>query len=193
MERVSGIIFVRHAETDMAGRFCGHADPQLNSRGRAQLPRLLKQLSHAEFEKIFASDLTRARQTAEAIGHRFGLDVVYRPGLREISFGDWEGRSWNEIEIRDPDRARRWIEEYPYFPAPGGETFESFHARVRREIEFLVERAPAAVVTHAGFLRVVLAGSRRIDRPIDYATVIPVERSDLCDQPLDAPPSAPGL
>jgi alpha-ribazole phosphatase/probable phosphoglycerate mutase len=183
MERMSQIIFVRHAETDMAGRFCGHSDPELNSRGRAQLPRLLEQLTHAEFERIFTSDLTRARQTAEAIAHHFGLEVVPRPGLREISFGEWEGLSWTEIETRDPERARRWVEEYPYFPAPGGETFECFRTRVCREIEFLAERAeqlPAVVVTHAGFLRVAFERLREIDQPTDYAAIIQVEGNDLC-------------
>ena len=193
MERVSGIIFVRHAETDMAGRFCGHTDPQLNSRGRAQLPRLLEQLSHAEFEKIFTSDLIRARQTAEAIAHHFGLEVVRRPGLREISFGDWEGLSWTEIEIRDPERAKRWFKEYPYFPAPGGETFECFRTRVRSEIEFLAEAAeqsPAVVVTHAGFLRVACERLRKIDWSTDYAAIIQVEPSDLSNQAGDTLPWA---
>jgi alpha-ribazole phosphatase/probable phosphoglycerate mutase len=182
---MSQILFVRHAETDMAGRFCGQSDPSLNSRGRAQLPRLVEQLTHREFERIFTSDLTRARQTAEAIAQHFGLEVVCRPGLREISFGDWEGLSWTEIEMRDPELARRWAEEYPYFPAPGGETFECFRTRVRTEIEFLAERAeqsPAVVVTHAGFLRVAFERSRGIDWPTDYAAIIQVERSDLCDQ-----------
>ncbi|MBO0910552.1 MAG: histidine phosphatase family protein [Acidobacteria bacterium] len=179
---MSQIIFVRHAETDMAGRFCGHSDPGLNARGRAQLSRLIGQLRQAEFERIFASDLARARQTAEAIGDHFGLAVVCRPGLREIYFGDWEGLSWPEIEMRDPEQARRWVEEYPHFPAPGGETLERFRTRVRTEIEFLAqaaERSPAVVVTHAGFLRVAFERTRGIDLPTDYGALVQAESGEL--------------
>jgi len=186
LDEVSHILFVRHAETDMAGRFCGHLDPALNDRGRAQLPRLLEQLRQRRFERrferIFSSDLTRARQTAEAVAHPSGLEVVCRPGLREISFGDWEGLSWTEIEMRDPELARRWVEEYPHFPAPGGETFECFRMRVRTEIEFLTDRteqSSAVVVTHAGFLRVALEPSPGIEWPIGYAAIVQVERSCL--------------
>jgi broad specificity phosphatase PhoE len=157
---MSRIIFVRHAETDMAGTFCGHSDPELNQRGRTQLEGLIVRLQGERFSKIFSSDLIRSRQTARAISSHFGADVEERVGLREIYFGEWEGLSWNEIESRDPELAKRWVAEYPVLPAPGGETFTDFETRVHRETEFLLEQAaelPIIAVTHAGFLRVALA------------------------------------
>jgi broad specificity phosphatase PhoE len=153
------LIFVRHAETDMAGKLCGHSNPGLNPCGRDQLVSLTEQLERKELRKIFSSDLARARQTADAIAAHFGLEVHERPGMREIYFGEWEGLSWTEIESRDPEKAKRWLREYPYMPAPRGETWMNFQFRVFEEVEFLRHEAmqqPTIAVTHAGFLRVAL-------------------------------------
>lgn len=173
------LIFVRHGETDMAGRFCGHSNPELNERGRAQLPGLIEKLEGNEFRKIFTSDLARARQTADAIAAHFGVEVSERPGLRETYFGEWEGLSWREIEASDPEAAKRWIDGHPRVPAPGGESFSGFQARVRNESCFLRQQAlqwPIVVVTHAGFLQVALPifGRQKRDMrelPEEYASV----------------------
>lgn len=182
------IIFVRHAKTDMAGTFCGHSDPPLNERGRAQLENLIDRLRGEEFHKIFTSDLTRARQTAYAASAHFGLDTIERPGLREIYFGEWEGLSWSKIESLNPAFAKRWLLEYPKLSAPAGETFPTFEARVRRETEFLLQQAaqfPLLVVTHAGFLRVALgcryggAKKEALETTPDYAAVISTDSQAL--------------
>jgi alpha-ribazole phosphatase/probable phosphoglycerate mutase len=159
VERVTDLLLVRHAETDMAGRFCGHFDPELNERGRHQLAGLVTALSEQAIRRVYTSDLRRARQTAEAIAKHFGAELLVRRGLREIHFGLWEGLSWNEIEMRDPILAKNWAKEYPNSAAPEGESFERFLARVRGEIAFLLGesmKSPIAVVTHAGFIRAVL-------------------------------------
>lgn len=146
---MSSLHFIRHAETDMAGRFCGHADPELNNRGREQAAALRLQ----PLEHVYSSDLRRALGTAEALG----LPVTVRPALREIYFGEWEGLSWDEIERGYPKYARQWMEHYPSLPAPGGEHFQDFKDRVLHEVHWLLgQRGPLAVVTHAGVLRVVL-------------------------------------
>lgn len=150
--------FIRHAETEMAGRFCGHSDPDLSERGRAQLSPLGQLLSAERIEAVYSSDLRRALSTAEAIATCRNIPLALRPALREISFGQWEGRSWDEIERLDPEYARQWMAVYPHLPAPGGETFQAFEARVLEEVNHLLAHhpAPMAVVTHAGVLRVIL-------------------------------------
>ncbi len=146
--------FIRHAETEMAGRFCGHADPVLSARGRAQLAPLAQQLSAQKFKRIYSSDLQRAIATAQAITEG---PIELRPALREISFGRWEGLTWEEIEAMDPEYATKWMDEYPRLPAPSGETFDVFEKRVLEEISHLLQHpGPIAVVAHAGVLRVVL-------------------------------------
>jgi alpha-ribazole phosphatase len=156
---VKHLLLIRHAETDMAGRFCGHSDPELNELGRQQLAGVVDRLSEHAIRRIYTSDLRRAQQTAEAIASYFGIGFEVRPGLREIHFGLWEGLSWSEIEMRDPDLAKKWLEEYPNCTAPGGESIQEFECRVRAESAFLLAAAaecPIAVVAHAGFVRVLL-------------------------------------
>lgn len=178
------IIFVRHAETDMAGTFCGHSDPELNARGRAQLDNLIGKLKDEKFDKVFTSDLARARQTAQAIASYYDVELMERTGLREMFFGDWEGLTWDDIESRDPVLALNWMKQYPNLPAPAGETLRHFEERVQSEIDFLLHEAalfPIAVVTHAGFLRSALPRLRQTPEEAvfqltkEYATVVLVD------------------
>jgi alpha-ribazole phosphatase len=153
---VSRILFIRHAETEMAGRFCGHSDPDLNAQGRAQLMDLARLLSAEAIEGVYSSDLRRAQSTAQAIAAARSIPLSLRPALREIDFGQWEGLSWAQIEDRHPEYSRKWAAGYPHHPAPGGEEFDAFKARILGEVNHLLDRGPVAVVTHAGVLRVVL-------------------------------------
>ncbi len=58
---MSRVFFIRHAETEMAGRFCGHSDPELNAQGRMQLTELAHLLSAEPIDEVYSSDLRRAR------------------------------------------------------------------------------------------------------------------------------------
>jgi alpha-ribazole phosphatase/probable phosphoglycerate mutase len=158
---MSELLLIRHAETDMAGTFCGHSDPELNERGRIQLSKLINRLRMENISVVYTSDLRRAHTTGMAIAEAFNVDCHVRPALREINFGQWEGITWKEIERRDDVYARRWIAEYPRLPAPNGESLIDFERRVLDEVKFLSLQAEAAgcriaVVTHAGVLRTVL-------------------------------------
>jgi alpha-ribazole phosphatase len=155
------ILFIRHAETDMAGTYCGHSDPELNARGYNQLLELNERLRNEAIGMVYTSDLRRARATANSIAETFGIACHERSALREIGFGRWEGLTWQEIEQQYPEYAQRWIAEYPRLPAPEGEDLLAFEQRVKEELKFLSKQAKAgsgrlAVVTHAGVLRTVL-------------------------------------
>jgi alpha-ribazole phosphatase len=158
---MSKLLFIRHAETDMAGTFCGRSDPELNARGQAQLGELISRLRNEEIGVVYTSDLRRAYTTARTIAEAFAVDCCVRSALREIDFGKWDGLTWEEIERRDGIYARRWIADYPTLPAPDGENYRDFERRVQDEVKFLSLEAEAAdcciaVVTHAGVLRTVL-------------------------------------
>lgn len=153
------LLFIRHAETDLAGRFCGHSNPPVNERGVRQIENLLAALANESIDSVYASDLSRALTTAGVIGRVFGLLPVALPSLREIDFGEWEGMSWKEIEARDRAYAQQWSDDYPNLPAPGGESFEAFRSRVLTQINLLLSMSAqrcGAVVTHAGVMRIVL-------------------------------------
>ncbi|HEV3040433.1 MAG TPA: histidine phosphatase family protein [Candidatus Angelobacter sp.] len=155
------LLLIRHAHTEMAGRFCGHSDPELSNAGRQQLPEIVTRLQKWQLSAIFASDLKRAVQTAEPVALGCNLPVQLRTSLREINFGMWEGHSWEEIEAVDPAFASSWLKEYPYKAPPGGEAFRDFENRVRNELAELAglidRNMVAAAVTHAGFIRTALS------------------------------------
>jgi alpha-ribazole phosphatase len=153
------LVFIRHGETDMAGRFCGHSDPDLNAAGVREAGRLADEIALLGIERIYSSDLRRASQTATAIAQRIGVDVAYLPALREIHFGLWEGLNWQEIEERFPEQAERWLREFPLHRAPGGESYAEFTARVEAVIPSFLESSAAtmtAIVTHRGVMRCAL-------------------------------------
>jgi alpha-ribazole phosphatase len=157
---MSEMLFIRHAETDMAGTFCGHYDPELNARGLEQLPALIDELRTRKIGVVYTSNLRRALATGRAIADALSVDCHVRPALREISFGRWEGLTWDEVQERDAAYARRWVTEFPGLPAPEGERFQDFQQRVLEEVRSLSTKECdgrcAAIVTHAGVLRTVL-------------------------------------
>jgi alpha-ribazole phosphatase len=157
---MSEILFIRHAETDMTGTFCGHSNPPLNTRGRSQLSEILHTIRSESICEVYASDLLRTRQTGDAIAAGRAIECQLRPALREINFGQWEGLTWKEITQRNSAHAQRWLADYPSLPAPGGERICDFERRVLVEVKSLAMRATGesvvAVVTHGGVLRTIL-------------------------------------
>jgi len=156
---MKSLLFIRHAETELAGSFCGHSDPPLNARGQMQVSDLIARLAMEPIDAIYSSDLRRAADTAASLAQAFAVPCTTTSALREIYFGDWEAMTWAEIERRDADYARRWAESFPNLAAPNGEPYAMFESRVLREVDRLLDLAAAkriAVVTHAGVMRVVL-------------------------------------
>ena len=156
---MNALLLIRHAETDLAGTFCGQIDPPVNAAGLQQIQNLLKSLSNEPFEAVFTSDLRRAVDTAHPIADAFSVPCIPRPGLREIDFGRWEGLRWSEIEASNPVGSSEWLAAFPHLPAPGGERFEDFEARILIEANYFVEQTlfqSVAVVTHAGVMRTIL-------------------------------------
>lgn len=153
------LILIRHAETDMAGTFCGHSDPPVNATGYQQIESLLYDLRSEPIEAVFTSDLQRALTTAKALAEFHAIPYVTDSNFREIYFGEWEGRTWQQIEKQDSAFARRWTDLYPNLSAPKGEAFAFFRQRILAAINSLLNRTEfetAAIVTHAGVMRVVL-------------------------------------
>ena len=166
------IVLIRHAHTEMAGRFCGHRDPPLSARGVAQLEELKARVDRYEFTHIYSSDLRRARQTAECLASHGQLPVRILDSLREIAFGDWEGLTWDQIMVRDPVYAQFWLDSYPMLSAPNGEEFADFARRIRHAMDSIAEEVQddcAAVVTHGGVIRTFLANCAVSTKALDLS------------------------
>ncbi len=186
---MSTLLLIRHAETDLAGTFCGHADPPVNARGTAQIGSLLNALSHRGIAVVHTSDLLRAHTTAQAIAKNFTVPLCPSTNLREINFGDWEALTWAQIEQRDAAYARLWASQYPLLSAPNGEAFHDFESRVLRHIDTIISRnEDAAVVTHAGVIRTVMTHRRNLSTQQawhltkNYCCVFDLTRKELVIQ-----------
>jgi 2,3-bisphosphoglycerate-dependent phosphoglycerate mutase len=143
---VTTLLLVRHGETDWNRelRIQGSSDTQLNERGREQARELASELADVHLDAVYSSDLRRARETAELATAGRGLAVRLDPGLRERSFGSWEGLTRFEIAERFPD-----LEHHD------GETDEEVRARVLAAVHRIVAAhtgEEVLVVSHGGAL-----------------------------------------
>lgn len=151
------ILLARHGETDWnrLGRWQGHADQPLNETGRRQAAELAERLVGDGIIAVYSSDLARARETADAVARRLGLDVVEDEGLREIDVGSWSGLTRAEVEQRFPEGYARWLRgEIGH----DGETREELTARVVSAVERIAAEHPSdkiLVVTHGGAIRAI--------------------------------------
>lgn len=131
--RVSRVILVRHAmsEWNQIGRFAGRTDIPLSDLGLRQAERLALRLRAEAIGSAYASDLLRARRTAEIIlaGHRVPLALA--PDLREAAFGTWERLTYEEIAARFPEEWAMWTQDpIGVSPPGGGETMAQVRDRV---------------------------------------------------------------
>ena len=155
---MSRLILVRHCEPeeDARGLCYGRLDIGLSDAGRENAQRLAASLARLEWDAVYASPRLRARETAYAVaGTR---DVLVDEGLRELDFGELEGRSYDEIAASDPELYRAWMERPTTVSFPGGESFAELKARALESLERIrAAHEAAVVVTHGGVLRAGLA------------------------------------
>jgi len=152
---VTTLLLVRHGETDWNadGRLQGNTDRPLSDFGRRQAQQLAHELADEDLEAIYASDLSRARETAEILGEQLGLATVLDPDLREKDWGTWEGLTGIER-----DRV-----EFV------GESTEAHQERTLRALRRIAERHPGGrvlVVTHGGSMRRVQTAALGMALPV---------------------------
>ena len=102
------IYLVRHGETlaNRQGILQGWSINPLDDTGRKQAAALVTRASRVPLDAIYTSDLIRTRETAAPLAEARGLEPTVLPGLREISFGKWDGHHLKEIQEKDPDTLR---------------------------------------------------------------------------------------
>ena len=152
------IIAVRHGETawNVDARIQGQLDIALNDTGRWQARRVGEALASEPITAVYSSDLGRAHETAQAVAEVTGIPVVADEGLRERSFGIFEGKTFDEIHETWPDHAHNWRKRIPEWQPPdGGESLLELRERVTRTMQELAARHPGeqiVVVAHGGVL-----------------------------------------
>jgi len=157
------IYLVRHGETDANRelRWQGHRDTALNAVGRAQAEGVAQALAAIPFAAVYASDLSRARDTAAPLAARLGLELRIRPGLREIDVGSWEGKTLAEVTADDPAGAA--VHAAGGAPWSGGETYEELYTRTVDALRGIGRDLAAgdlvAAFAHGGTVRAAVAAA----------------------------------
>lgn len=154
-------LLVRHGETGWndAARYQGQQDIPLSAQGWAQAEHLAERLARAAIDAIYASDLARARDTAQVVARRIGKSLTLEPRLREANLGEWQGLTYAEVR-------RRYFRDTDPLPAyfvdtspPGGESLRQLQARVIDAVRDIGARhsdESVLIVTHGGCLKVLL-------------------------------------
>jgi probable phosphoglycerate mutase len=167
-QQVTRILAIRHGETawNAGSRIQGQLDIPLNDLGRKQARRLALALADESIDAIYASDLLRALETAQALAARRGAGIVTDIGLRERGFGAFEGLTFAEVEQRWPEQSERWRKRDPLFGPGGGEVLQDFYQRCVSTVSRVAGAHPGqtiAVVAHGGVMDCLYRAATRAD------------------------------
>ncbi len=148
------IVLVRHGATDwnLEHRCQGSSDRDLSDVGLRQAEDIAALLRGENLTAIYASDLKRARRTAEVISHPHNLPVLIDERIRELDHGHLEGLTFNEIRENFGEFLTRWRTEPAELQVPGGERLIDVAERAWLGLSQIVERHEPAdkivVVSH---------------------------------------------
>jgi alpha-ribazole phosphatase len=153
---------IRHPEpaASAKGRCYGSLDIGLSPNGAGQAHSIAAALAGEPFSAIYTSPRRRCTETARVLSGACPCPVRDVEALREMDFGSFEGRSYDEIAALYPDLYRQWMVHPTETQFPGGENFRQMFTRVLEATRRLVERhhgESIAVVTHGGAIRIILA------------------------------------
>jgi len=156
---------LRHGETELGGGFRGSLDDALTEQGWAQMRAAVADAG--PWDRLVSSPLQRCARFAERLAAETGLPLALEPGLQELHFGEWEGRSALDL-MHDHEEALGlfWADPYAFTP-PAGEPVLAFSGRVlaalgRLHAAYADERV--LLVTHGGVMRLLLARARGLPR-----------------------------
>jgi alpha-ribazole phosphatase len=153
---------VRHPEPEAAGmgRCYGSLDLKLSEAGVAQARQIAQTLAAEPLAAIYSSPRQRCAAAAQILADGRQLSVETLDALRELDFGELEGRPYDEIAALRPEFYRQWMERPTEVQFPGGESFALMRTRVLDAMRNLRVRHAGqrvALVTHGGAIRILLA------------------------------------
>jgi broad specificity phosphatase PhoE len=179
---VSAVYLARHGQTayNLEGRFQGQLPVPLDGTGREQAADLAERAAAHGFAALWCSPLLRARETADVVADRLGLEPREDARLMETDAGDWTNRSFAEIQAEAPEQFAAFATADPGFAFPGGESFAEQEERVAAALQEVERgRLPALVVCHGMVIRAAFArraghAVKRFER-LPNAALVPLD------------------
>lgn len=173
------LYFLRHGETTFSqtGGYCGDLDVELTPEGQEMAKAFAESYAARPWEAVYVSPMKRTIATATPICQAIGQEMQLRDGLRELSYGKWEGLSPDEVRAQYEEDYIHWLTEPAWNPPTGGETSIQLASRaslVIAEIEQNHSNGNVLVVSHKATIRILLCNLLGIDlgRYRDRITVL---------------------
>ena len=159
---------VRHGQTQFSreNRFCGSIDPPLSEVGERMAQALGAAHGESKWDAIYCSPSTRAQQTVAPLARRAGLTPVLIEGLREISYGEWEGLKHEEAKAQFPAIYEYWAQDTASRATPGGETAFMVAGRAAPVVERIRREhqdGRVLIVSHKATLRILVCALLGMD------------------------------
>jgi broad specificity phosphatase PhoE len=162
------IYLLRHGETEYSksGVFCGAIDPDLTSEGCQMAQAFSDAYCTLAWEGVYVSPMKRAIATVQPLCDTINLAMQLKEGLREIAYGDWEGRGVEDVKLHHEQDYIRWLTEPAWNAPTGGETAVQIASRalpVITKIESRYKDGNVLVVSHKATLRIIICSLMGID------------------------------
>ncbi len=176
------LLLIRHAEVEKRYQsvFGGHIDMDLSPRGHEQATALAKYLRHTVLDATYASPMKRVQQTLQALAKEGIPTPTIMPDLREVSFGDWTGLTWSEVQARYGIGAWQWLHQLEAVAIQNAESAQTLRERVEPCLRQIIRDHPGqqvAIVCHGGVIRMILA--ILLDLPLSRTGAFQIEYASL--------------
>ena len=163
------VYLIRHGETTLSrkGALSGATDVPLSRFGIRQMEAVAEWLKDKPLSFVYSSPLRRAAEPAAELAENRKLPHSEVMDLCEIDFGDWEGKTWEELSKADSDAVGRAQSGSALFTFPNGEGVDYFRRRVQTSFAQVlrISTGPIAIYLHGGPVRMIIAGVNGLSIP----------------------------
>jgi broad specificity phosphatase PhoE len=162
------LYFLRHGETiySRTGGYCGALDPELTPAGLQMAQAFADAYHTLPWTAVYASPMKRTIATGKPLCDALGMNMQLRDGLKEIAYGEWEGKTNEDVREHYSDMYVRWMTEPAWNAPPGGETSVEIASRsslVIAEIESQYTEGNVLIISHKATIRIMLCSLLGID------------------------------
>ena len=155
------LILVRHALTvdNQKSRLSGHIDSSISEEGKEQIDKITNYLKDFDIDKIYTTTSSRTKDTVKKLSVLKSIEIIEKESLKEISFGDFEGLTFDEIKDKYPKEFQDMIEKGYEYKYPNGESLIDSYNRVCIELDNIISNnddRTILICSHGGTIRNII-------------------------------------
>ena len=155
------LILVRHALTvdNQKSRLSGHIDSSISEEGKEQIDKITNYLKDFDIDKIYTTTSSRTKDTVKKLSELKSIEIIEKESLKEISFGDFQGLTFDEIKDKYPKEFQDMIEKGYEYKYPNGESLIDSYNRVCIELDNIISNnddRTILICSHGGTIRNII-------------------------------------